>query len=92
MGKPEYGSEQDAQNIEIVQRFEGQDFLFTQRVEIRRREAPRKIAQVAMSRDISDSDSRGDYTPSDDFDMLHYVGGDSDRRGEYKMLKILECI
>lgn len=79
MGKPEYGSEQDAQNIEIVQRFEGQDFLFTQRLELRHKESPRNIARVAMSQRNPDSNSTDSYVPSDDFDMPHYIGGDSDR-------------
>lgn len=79
MEKPNLSSEQEAQTVEIIQRLDGQDFVLTQRIEIRRSEAPRKIGHVAMSPRTAAPDSRDDYLPSDDFDMLHYTAGDSDR-------------
>lgn len=79
MGKPEFRGEQEAQTVEIVKRIDGQDISITQRLEIRCKEAYSKIARVSIPPRGSGSDSRGSYTPSDDFDMLHYMGGDSNR-------------
>lgn len=80
MGNPEFRDDQEDQIVEIVQRIDGQGISITQRLEVRRNELSHEVGYVAMPPGDSSRGNRDSYTPSDDFDMLHYMGGDSDKR------------
>ncbi len=80
MEKPEFRSEQEVQTVEIVQRIDGQGISITQRLEVRCNELSHEVGHVAMSPRDSTQDNRDSYTPPDDFDTLHYMGGYSDKR------------
>jgi hypothetical protein len=79
MVKPEFKGEQELQTVEIVQRIDGQGISIVQRLEVRRNELSHEVGHVAMPPRDSSRGHRDGYTPSDDFDMLHYMGRDSDR-------------
>lgn len=62
-----------------MEKSEYEEYLeFKEFLRLRQAANSQAVGEIA-SRTTRESDPRGDYTPSDDFGMLHYMGGDSDR-------------